>query len=659
MPTSGQRRFSPTNKSEEGMNQRYATWTRQRRLKEAAERVVHEEWSQVKAAQEYGVSRQRLNGHVKELRSSVDAAKDRATEALAQNRAEDTGIYIGKERRRVPSFEDFDRMYWGNWICPDCGIHHETPAFHAEMTEALLNSDPRTLMNIPPYHAKSTLATVKHSVYRLVTNPNSRTIIVSKSASFAATFLHSIAQLLTNPELYEGSERNLIHDFGPFQEPGGVWNAKNIYIAGRVTAEKDPTILTLGVEEQIYGRRADYIVFDDCATLENQRNPERVQKMLEWMDKEALSRIGKRGKAVWVGTRVHAGDIYSRLMHREGYRVIRYSCIQDDAEELTLWPEHFPYSQAQVHRAEMNPADFQLVYQNVDLPGVGASFPPEVVEACKDPDRVMGQTAPGWRFVGGLDPAGGGKKSGFTSITVLAVDLRTGQRYLVDQQNHRSFKAPQTKDLILKWSEAYPISEWRVEVNGLQGQIYQYDEELVRALALRGIRLQPHITHGKNKWDPQFGVESMAPLFHAGLFSIPWGNRQSQEGFRALCEQLISFPMGEVSDAVMSLWFAELGCRDLLRRQHMPLFNERQKVPKHVARRRHVVDFGNREVRNLELEQQRPGAQMGGLGPSRYRRQTVGVPTPNSEVDDSPPAFPEPARFVNVAGTPSGVAISD
>jgi hypothetical protein len=38
------------------MNAKYATWTRQRRLKTAAEKVVHEEWSQVKAAQEYGVS---------------------------------------------------------------------------------------------------------------------------------------------------------------------------------------------------------------------------------------------------------------------------------------------------------------------------------------------------------------------------------------------------------------------------------------------------------------------------------------------------------------------------------------------------------------------------------------------------------------------------
>ena len=367
--------------------------------------------------------------------------------------------------------------------------------------------------------------------------------------------------------------------------------------------------------------------------------------MLEWIDKEALSRIGKKGKAIWVGTRVSPGDIYSSLANRPGYKVLRYSCIQDDTNEEVLWPDHFPYDQALIHRSEMRPADFQLVYQNVDIPGLGASFTQEMLDVCKDTSRTVGHYESDWRLIAGLDPAGGNKDSGYTAFSLIGVDLRTGKRFLVDQVAVKSMKAPQMKDQIISWTERYPLFEWRVENNGLQSQLVQYNTEIIQYLAKKGVRVVPHTTH-KNKWDPQFGVESLAPLMTAEMFSIPWGNAPTCKMFQPVIEEFVSFPMGMLSDRVMSTWFADLGCRDLLDRAHLPLFNERMKVPNRVRRRRHVVDFQGQDVRKVQLKDQRAGHMS--RGQWGYRRSTLSTPLPHSEVEEHDEE--QGPEFVNVEG---------
>ncbi len=53
--------------------------------------------------------------------------------------------------------------------------------------------------------------------------------------------------------------------------------------------------------------------------------------------------------------------------------------------------------------------------------------------------------------------------------------------------------------------------EMRVEINAHQ-KAYALDEELNQWLTNRGIQFRSHFT-GKNKWDVDFGVASMAALF--------------------------------------------------------------------------------------------------------------------------------------------------
>ena len=499
------------------------------------------------------------------------------------------------ETRRIPPFPDFVRKYFSNLECPDCGRHHELPDFHVQMMDALAGPDKRLLLNMPPYHSKSTVGTVQHSVYELCRDPNTRILIVSKSQKLAERFLYQITKLLSDPSLYP-DDANLLLDWGPFTTGGEQWNKQQIYVAGRNSSEKDPSVSALGVGGHIYGIRADTIKFDDIADLENQRNVDRVSEMLTWCTQEAASRVGRNGKLQFIGTRISAGDIYSHLQGLPSFRTLRYPCILDEEQQLTLWPDHFGYDNAVLQRDSMSAEQWQLVYQNVDTPGFGASFPPEVIEATYDSERYLGHHDPTWALVAGLDPAGANKQAGYTALILLGIDLVTGRRYLVDMVNAKQMKAPQLRDQIFDWAERYPLRELRVESNGLQSQLVQYNEEILARMTSRGVRVVPHITTKHNKWDPQFGVESMATMFINRQISLPTGDTASRNRIRSLTEQLAAFPMGNTTDLVMALWFAELGARELFQRAAIPMFDPRVRLPARLGSRRRVFDFSDRSV---------------------------------------------------------------
>jgi len=291
--------------------------------------------------------------------------------------------------------------------------------------------------------------------------------------------------------------------------------------------------------------------------------------------------------------------------------VLRWPCILDEETKTTLWQDHFNYDNAAAQRDSMSTEQWQLVYQNVDTPGFGASFPLEVIEATYDAERTLGMFDPRWALIAGLDPAGAGEQAGYTALVLLGLDLQTGNRYLVDLVNVKQMKAPQLRDQIFEWADRYPLRELRVESNGLQSQLVQYNQEIQIKMTSRGVRVVPHITTKHNKWDPNFGVESMATMFYNRMISLPTRDVASRNRIRPLVEQLSAFPMGQVTDLVMAMWFAELGAKDTYTRSGVPLFDPRMKLPPRLARKRHVVDFADRRVAAPPAEESDPFGSQG------------------------------------------------
>jgi len=265
----------------------------------------------------------------------------------------------------------------------------------------------RLLINVPPEHAKSTVITVNYSTYRIALNPNVRIIVVSKTLLKAREFVYAIKQRLSHPRWLK-----LQTTYGPeggWKDDSDTWRVDTVYLGSdaRNSSEKDPTLQALGMGGQIYGARADLIILDDCITTSNAHE---FEKQIDWLQKEVITRLGKNGKLLIVGTRIAATDFYRELREPKYWSggkcpftymgmpaVLEYD--EDPAKWVTLWAksdspwdgdEDTPDEEGlypkwdgktlQRRRGEVTPSTWALVYQQEDVEE-DSIFPPALIQA--------------------------------------------------------------------------------------------------------------------------------------------------------------------------------------------------------------------------------------------------------------------------------------
>ena len=465
------------------------------------------------------------------------------------------------------------------------------------------NAVNRVLINVPPEHAKSTVITINYVTYRLAIDPNIRIIIVSKTQGMARKFLSAIKTRLSHPNW-----TRLQMAFGPnggYKADSQTWSADMIYLGtGRDSGEKDPTVQALGFGSQIYGARADLIILDDVVMNSNAHEWE---KQIEWLQKEVITRLGRHGKLLIVGTRVAPIDLYKMIRDggqwTGGKTPFTYfsqpAVLEFDEKPVnwkTLWPlTDRPESEQDeeneqglypkwdgpslfTRRSEVAPSIWAMVYQQEDVTE-NSIFSPTCVAGSVNGMRKRGPLKPGAAghpkhcestyTVIGLDPA----MAGATGAVVCSYNRADGKIYVLDCINMTEPTPAKIQTLIEEWVEKYKPQELRIEINAHQ-KAYALDDVLRKYLAAHGCQLNSHFT-GKNKWDVGFGVASMASLFGStrdGRFQdnniIELPSNEGSEGLKTLVQELITWKPDtkNPTDCVMALWFAIIRIRELMQR---------------------------------------------------------------------------------------------
>jgi hypothetical protein len=353
---------------------------------------------------------------------------------------------------------------------------------------------------------------------------------------------------------------------------------------------------------QIYGARADLIILDDCITTANAHEWE---KQMDWLQKEVITRLGKNGKLLVVGTRIAANDLYKELRnpkHWSGGKtpftymgmpaVLEYS--EEPQDWVTLWKESdvpwdgdddtpkengfYPKWDGQAlfkRRSEVTPSTWALVYQQEDIQE-DSIFPPVLVQGSTNGMRKRGPLKPGAAghptqvepyIVIGFDPA----MAGNAAFVICTYNRADGKIYINDCINMTEPTPQKIRACIEELVIKYKPQEFRVEINAHQ-KAYSLDDELRNWLAGYGVCLDAHFT-GKNKWDTSFGVASMSNLFGTireekfqknNLIELP--SSEGSEGIKALTQQLLTWKPNTKgkTDTVMALWFAVIRIRELM-----------------------------------------------------------------------------------------------
>ena len=529
--------------------------------------------------------------------------KDRADKA----RLEGKGVKADFKNLKDITFEEFSQQFLDTKLFPhqldwvDLIEGREPRWVHPSMIFEK-NADNRVLINVPPEHAKSTVLTINYVTYRIATDPNIRIILVSKTQGMARKFLSAIKTRLSHPSWIK-----LQTAFGPnggYKADSPTWSADMIYLGtGRDSGEKDPTVQALGFGSQIYGARADLIILDDVVMNSNSHEWE---KQIEWLQKEVITRLGRHGRLLIVGTRVAPVDLYKQIRDGSnwtgGKSPFTYCAMpavlefdEKPANWKTLWPKTdraeggddeidedglYPKWDGPAlftRRSEVAPSIWAMVYQQEDVTD-DAIFAPASVAGCVNGMRKRGPLKPGvpghpqhleGYTVIGLDPA----MTGNTAAVVATYNKVDSMIYVLDCVNMTDPTPAKIRTLIEDWVQRYKPQELRIEINAHQ-KAYALDDDLRNWLSMYGCQLNSHFT-GKNKWDTNFGVASMAGLFGSlrdgrfqdnNLIELP--SNEGSEGLKALVQQLITWKPDtkNPTDCVMALWFAVIRIREMMQK---------------------------------------------------------------------------------------------
>ena len=535
-----------------------------------------------------------------------DPAFARSLEEAKEEGSKQSFDAMGIQKEEI-EFSDFSQLFLDQMVFPhhqdwvDLLEGYEPSWLHPSMIyePGELN---RLLVNVPPEHAKSTVITVNYSTYRIALNPNIRIIVVSKTLNKAREFVYAIKQRLSHPRWLK-----LQTAYGPdggWKQDADTWRTDTVYLGGdaRNSSEKDPTLQALGMGGQIYGARADLIILDDCITTANAHEWE---KQMDWLQKEVITRLGKNGKLLVVGTRIAANDLYKELRNpkhwsggKSPFTYMGMPAVLEYAEKpedwVTLWEESdvpwdgdddtpkengfYPKWDGQAlfkRRSEVTPSTWALVYQQEDIQE-DSIFPPVLVQGATNGMRKRGVLKAGAaghpthvepHIVIGFDPA----MAGNAAFVVCTYNRADGKIYVNDCINMSEPTPQKIRACIEELVQKYRPQEFRVEINAHQ-KAYSLDEDLRNWLAGYGVRLDAHFT-GKNKWDTSFGVASMSNLFGTvrdekfqknNIIELP--SSEGSEGIKALTQQLLTWKpetKGK-TDTVMALWFAIIRIRELM-----------------------------------------------------------------------------------------------
>lgn len=436
--------------------------------------------------------------------------------------------------------------------------------FHREW-QAHFDAHRLAVLVAPVEHGK-TQQIVARLLHKLGNNPPLRIGLISNTSGQAEKVLRQVRSTI---------DRNAeVHDVFPAlkrsKNPEDPWHSTAITVE-RPTISKDPSIQAIGCFGQIVGARLDVIVLDDVLDFDNTRTEEQRQKLLEWFDTSVMTRLTDGGSVWCIGTPWHQDDLLSVLALRPGFVTLRYSAAQNpDAEPrswIPIWPSVWSVARLMERAANSLESVFQRKYLCRVRLDSSARFKQVWI------DRMV-QLGKGLTFYAEAPKAQGGIRSlpCFTGVdlgmglgdtdalTVLfTIALRDDARRLVVNIEAGHWKAPEILDRIVSHYRRYSSLIF-VESNAAQQFITQLANEQVPVSAFHT---------GANKWDEEWGVESLAVEMRGMQWVLPsgaTGEAVPAEGKAWIREMLYYSPGSHTGDRLMASWLA----REALRRFSAP-----------------------------------------------------------------------------------------
>ena len=377
-----------------------------------------------------------------------------------------------------------------------------------------------------------------------------------------------------------GPARAFVRRFGPFEpQAGGAAHRVQAWAAGYMDVyrkgesdERDFNMVSVGIGSAIQGSRCDLMILDDVQSL---RSLAQTETYTELIRQDFLSRTGAFGRVVAIGTRVGNDDVYERL-EEAGIvdKVIRFPAL--DHNGAWLWPERYSPTNYARMRRNVGEEAWARNYQQAPTASSLNHFTAEMLADASNPLRSVRQpVGEGWRgIIVGVDPG-----FGTNAIVACAYDdkVLAPWAWRIDEGLTNNTQIVDAIEALVAsiTDPAHPVALTDVMFEDKAFQKGLLDDDAVMDLKRRtGCFIRGHQT-GANKYDPMFGVPSMANSIMRLEMSLPGAADHWTDAARSsLDTQLTRWrPLVRgtklTQDLTMALWFAWLRWR-----QKLPAINQ-------------------------------------------------------------------------------------
>jgi hypothetical protein len=362
--------------------------------------------------------------------------------------------------------------------------------------------------------------------------------------------------------------------------------------------EKEPTISAGAYDASILSGRYKLIIWDDLVDKANSSSADQREKLVQWWDQEAESRLNTGGLMVLSGARYGPEDLFH-------HAVTQVDLLDEDDDtgepkrlyDRIIYPAHFdaacdgithrgPWpdgclldpervSAKKVRRYQAkDEGRYRLVWQQEDIDPKGSLadalwftggtdrrgiyYP-----GCFDTERSFGEVRQQHPVINAvtLDPSPG-RYWGIQHWMVYedrTQELVRGMRRMLQapevlyRENDGTFTG-----VLEDWWQSSLVSgrpySWLIaEVNTANRWLLQYPF-VAEWCAARGITIVRHTT-GVNKADPERGVEMLGPIYREGIARFPYQGYEEKVYADTFLREATTWPEGSTDDQVMAHWF--------------------------------------------------------------------------------------------------------
>lgn len=395
---------------------------------------------------------------------------------------------------------------------------------------------------------------IGYCLFRMGLNPNIRIGWVSNTIRQAEKPVKSGMQILTTSK----ELREVFPRLRPSQRPGDSFGI-NAFTIERDELSKDPTLMTCGAYGAILGARLDLLIIDDAIGFENTRDPVQRDKFMEWLNTTLFSRLTDTAQVIVVGNAWHTDDMMHRLARNPRFISGKFPVLRPDG--TPGWPQAWTLKRIEDKKQEIdNPLLFARLYLCEVRDDISSRFQRAWLEKALQLGKGRSfsdglQTIPaGYRVYTGVD-LGVQQHSGADRTVLFTICVHPdGKREVLDIQAGR-WQAPEIVQRIYDVHHKY-LSIVYVESNAAQDFIRQW---------LKGhtaVPVRPFNT-GKNKLDPDWGIESLATEFYGGKWIAPeFGTKEQITERDIWLNELYHYDKAKhAGDSAMACWIAREGAR--------------------------------------------------------------------------------------------------